>query len=417
MSATTMTSDEQDARVEELTEELTAVNGHLKELESRQARLQELSEEPFEVEVLVSKAPLSKAGVNMAIGFLTAAELLTRYKVPNLDPITRRGYQRPPQMARVSRLATRLREGNVDLPTALLLNLRKDQIEGRLIERDGKTFLVLRPGDVLYVVDGQHRILAVVRVLPDDILKWFDYEIPFVAMLGADEHMEMTEFYIVNSTAKSVPTDLAYDLLHRQAEADATLMEQLDGSGQAWIVQAQTIVEQLGRTEGLWHHRIRLAATAKADTTINAAGMVNSLKPLLAMPYFGHTITEDNQLKILDAFWNGVQRVLPECFEEPQEFSLQKSIGVQTMHQVLVTTLEYLRSEGQYVTAPESYEVALRDPLTKLEGTNRNGDPVSGADFWRVGAEGAAGSFTSNAGRRVLVAKIRSMLPKATTVR
>jgi DGQHR domain-containing protein len=411
----TLTSDDHRAQAEALVVEEKLLTGRIAELTENQARLQELSNEPFEIEVLVSKHVLRKAGVKMATGFITAAEMQARFKVPNLDPISRKGYQRPPQMARVARLATRLKDGSVDLPTALLLNLRKDQLEGRVIQRDGKSFLVLRPGDILYVVDGQHRVLAVVgKLFLEDVVEWFGYEIPFVAMLGADEHMEMTEFYIVNSSAKSVPTDLAYDLLRKQAEADPVLMEQLDGAGQAWIVRAQSLVERLNQTGGVWQDRVRLAATAKAETTINAAGMVNSFRPLLTMPYFGHTITEDNQLKIVDAYWRGIQRVLPECFEAPEDYSLQKSIGVQAMHQVLLTVLEYLRSEGQYVTDPESYEGALGAALRDLEGTNRNGDPVSGSDFWRVGADGAAGSYTSNAGRRVLVAKIRALLPKAT---
>jgi len=373
--------------------------------------------EPLEIQVLVSKKRLRKAGVRAATGFITAGELRTRYRVPNLNPITREGYQRPPQMQRVNRLATRLKSGNVDLPTALLLNLRKDQLEGRIVEREGKTFLVLRPDDVLYVVDGQHRVLAVVdKLLMEDLAEWFGFEIPFVAMLGADEHMEMTEFYIVNSTAKSVPTDLAYDLLKKQAEADPTLMEQLDGVGQAWVVKAQSLVEHMNR-EGLWKDRIRLAATEKGETTIPSSGMVNSLKPLLTMQYFGHTITEDNQLKILDAFWRGLQRCVPKCFEEPAAYSLQKSIGVQTMHEVLATVLEYLRSEGQSVIDPESYKEVLMESMQDLEDTNQHGDLVTGEDFWRVGADGAAGSYSSSAGRRVLIAKIRSRLPKSTVVR
>ena len=53
-----------------------------------------------------------------------------------------------------------------------------------------------------------------------------------------------------------------------------------------------------------------------------------------------------------------------------------------------------------------------RDPvLEKLEGDNASGEPVSGLDFWLVGAEGAAGSYSSNAGRRVLLAKMKNLLP------
>jgi len=33
-------------------------------------------------------------------------------------------------------------------------------------------------------------------------------------------------------------------------------------------------------------------------------------------------------------------------------------------------------------------------------------------DFWLSGSEGAAGSYSSSAGRRVLTAKIRGLLPE-----
>ena len=52
-------------------------------------------------------------------------------------------------------------------------------------------------------------------------------------------------------------------------------------------------------------------------------------------------------------------------------------------------------------TRPAAAE--LEAPLTKLHGENRDGDLVSGSDFWRVGASGAAGSYSSNAGGRTRV--------------
>ena len=50
---------------------------------------------------------------------------------------------------------------------------------------------------------------------------WINFEIPFVCMLGADEREEMEQFFVVNSTAKSVRTDLALDLLKQRAESQS----------------------------------------------------------------------------------------------------------------------------------------------------------------------------------------------------
>ena len=83
--------------------------------------------------------------------------------------------------------------------------------------------------------------------------------------------------------------------------------------------------------------------------------MVNSLKPLLSSPYFG-SVTTDNQVKVINAYWHGIQAVLPECFEDPTEFAIQKSTGVAIMHTVLLTVLEHVRSAGDSVIEPSSYE-------------------------------------------------------------
>lgn len=221
----------------------------------------------------------------------------------------------------------------------------------------------------------------------------------------------MEQFYIVNSTAKSVRTDLAYDLLKQQVENDLELSEALEERGEKWKITGQTIVERLGQESALWRSLIRFPGDPPRGTTINNSGMVNSLKPLLSSPYFGG-VTTDNQVKIINAYWQGIQAVLPECFDDPTEYAIQKSTGVTAMHAILLTALEHVRSAGGSVIEPSSYERVLEVPLTELQGENRDGDLASGSDFWRVGSSGAAGSYSSNAGQRVLLAKIRSQLPK-----
>ena len=250
-------------------------------------------------------------------------------------------------------------------------------------------------GRDLYVVDGQHRIAALAKLVEQDPDRWRSYQVPFVCMIGATEMEEMRQFYVVNSTAKSVRTDLALDLLKQQAENDPDLMASLVEKGESWKVEAQTITEQLARTR-LWRHRIRFPGDPAGETTIGSAGMVGSLKQILATPYFG-AISTQNRVKILEAYWEGVERIIPEAFKEPTAFAIQKSTGVQIMHALLVSALELLRSKGMSVVEPESYESALQDSLTNLEGDTAEGGPALGADFWRSGPNGAAGSFSSNA--------------------
>lgn len=350
----------------------------------------------------------AKGQAPQAVGVMPAGSLVDRFTVPQRDSRHKRGYQRPVSTTRVNKLVADLRAGMVDLPTAVLLNVR--QPSSGIVDRMDQPISTFHlNGHELFVVDGQHRIEALAKLVDENPEKWSSYQIPFVCMIGADETEEMTQFYVVNSTAKSVRTDLALDLLKQQAESNPDLMANLVQKGEDWKVEAQTITEGLG-TFRLWRNRIRFPSDPKGESTIGSAGVVSSLKQLLDTPYFGQISTE-NRLRILDAYWEGINLAIPEVFVEPTEFAIQKSTGVQIMHQLLISAIELLRSKGMSVVEPASYEEVLQTALLNLEGDSAEGGVVRGADFWRSGVQGAAGSFSSNAGRRVLLARLRMELP------
>ena len=362
-----------------------------------------------QVELAVVQTHTIRKQLPMVIGLIPAGVLVSLHSIPRRDHRRKTGYQREVSVTRVNRLVKELRNREVDLPTAVLLNLRKYRPTEHLYQRGNQQFF--SPGEeLLFVVDGQHRIEALKRLVEADPENWVDFQIPFVCMLGANESEEMEQFYVVNSTAKSVRTDLAFDLLKQRAETDPEVMRSLVERGASWKVEAQTITEAIGKT-ARWKGRIRFPGTPKAETTMGSAAMVNSLKGLLNTPYFG-SIAIGNKVKILDAYWQGIREVLPDPFERPTDHSLQKSTGVQAMHALLMSVLEHVRSTGDSVLEPASYRKALRRTLLALEGDNSEGELVKGTDFWRAGPSGAAGSFSSNAGRRVLIAKLKSSLPE-----
>jgi DGQHR domain-containing protein len=361
---------------------------------------------------------LIRADVPIITGFIPAGALIpNNFFVPHRDPRTGRGYQRLPQEARINELATDLRKGRVDLPTSVLLNIRNR--EARRAFQDGHLSLLPFNSDgrslgyepKFYVVDGQHRILALKRLIEEfSEDKWSKYMIPFTCMLGATEDEEMDQFYIVNSKAKSVRTDLAYELLSQRAK-DPEVMESLVERGRDWQVYASNIVKRLSEESPVWKGRIRFAAMEKGDTVMPSASMVTSLKPVLASPYF-KALSSEQQVSILDAFWRGVREVLPEAFDHATDFSVLKGIGVTVLHTLLTQVVEIARSRGDSVTESSSYARILREALEGVEGENASGDLVIGLDFWRAAPLGAAGSFSSSAGRRVLLAKIQHRLPR-----
>jgi len=362
--------------------------------------------------VEVSVGVLPKSGVQIAAGIIRIGDLIPRYEIVRREHYSRKGYQREPSQVRVNKLRDALERRQVDLPTAVLLNMRTFDERENLIQEGKRWILVLGPQ--LFVVDGQHRVEALKALyesLPDGHERWEDFEIPFVCMLGATETQEMEQFYVVNSNAKSVPTALAYDLLKQMAESSPDLMESMQEQNTDWKVRGEGLAERLAKESSVWKGRIRFPRESSAGTTISNSGMTNSLKPLLSHPYLSQ-ITTDNQVKIIDAYWEGMRRVIPDAFRDPEGYSIQKAVGVSALHSLLTTVLELVRARNASVLDPDEYADVLREALTELEETTPNGDKVTGADFWRAAPDGAAGLFSSNAGRRVLIARVKQRLPK-----
>lgn len=358
------------------------------------------------------------SGIRVVTGAMPVSILAELFVVPYRDALKKTGYQRKPQDVRVKRFVSELLKGQTDVPTSVLLNVR-DGVE-TLLNGDEKTgyFLDLsayqKEGIKLFVVDGQHRILAFERLYRESPERWGDHKLQFVLMLGAREREEVNQFYIVNTTAKSVKTDLAFDLLKQRADADGKVMNDAIEKGMDWKIAAQGIVDELYAVSPVWKGRIQLANQERGRAIIPAASFVTSLKSLLTNSPVFKKVSAEKRVKMIDAYWCGIRDALREPFDgDASHYALQKGIGVTAMHEILPTVIEIVRSNGDSVFDVSAYSSVIAPVLQELSGDNVDGDNVSGADFWLTAPKGgAAGSFSSSAGKRVLFAKLRGLLPE-----
>lgn len=384
--------------------------------EAREPEAAENGKKGEKMKIPVVEGQRLNAGVRVFVGSIPVKYLLQLYKVPYRDSLKKEGYQRKPQDARISRFANALRSKRVDVPTSVLLNIRDVSVGDVIKSEDGTHYLVIDEKEAkhrLYVVDGQHRVEAFRRLCDDDADKWGEYTLQFVVMIGAPIREEVNQFYVVNTEAKSVRTDLALDLLKHRAEADSRVMEEVIERGQDWKIEAQAITEDLNLNSAVWRSKIRMANSDKAESVIPSASFVVSLRPLLVNSPFYKTLSRDQRIKVLDAYWQGIRRALREPFDtNPEDYSLLKGIGVTAMHEMLVNAIEIIRNRGESVFDADAYTEVIEPVLSRLEGDNTEGENVRGADFWlnsKLG--GAAGSYSSSAGKRVLFAKLRTLLP------
>ena len=140
--------------------------------------------------------PKLRSGVPLVAGFMPAGALLpSNYIIPYHNPNTLKGYQRPPQEFQINELVNDLRKGQTDLPTAVLLNLRNREarhvLQGAVLDLsllDNSSAVIHAAAREaiakFYVVDGQHRILALLKLLKDfPVDDWDHFLVPFVCML------------------------------------------------------------------------------------------------------------------------------------------------------------------------------------------------------------------------------------------
>ncbi len=370
------------------------------------------------MEIEVVKGRKMNSGTQIYTGAIPVSVLVNYYAIPYRNAKLKTGYQRKPQEARISKFVTQMRKKTLDIIPSIMLNARSKtnkSIDNMIVYKNNKVVLDVErfSNDVKFnIVDGQHRVIALKRLYDESPEKWGSYLLQFVLMLGATEEEELEQFYIVNSTAKSVRTDLAYDLLKQQTLNNPKIMGDLIESAQEWKIYGQNIVENLNKDSIVWHNRIQLANETKSNTTVTSSGFVNSLKNILTNPFFQH-LQVPQQVKIINCYWLAIQKTLPEAFSENfHSYSIQKGLGVSIMHEVLPVVIDIVRSRGQSVFEEDSYWDVLNDTLPELEGDNANGEAVSGSDFWLPASKGgAAGSYSSSAGKRVLVARIKTLLP------
>ena len=343
------------------------------------------------------------------------------------------GYQRSPVPARM-RKAGEYYRGSKErppglMPNPLLANIREDDLSrGTLSFRDGDGAGYERakrdggdwfgvasleiPEDVpIWVYDGQHRIGGIELVANH----LGGFPIPLSITLGMPRDAEMREFYEVNTNAKSVKTDLAWELLSHMAAENPQVAALLEDTGQDWKVRGVEVVRELLDVSEVWSDSIQLPNTRKKPNdrlTVTQAQFVKSLKPVLDMPVLAKA-DAFMVAGIVNAYWDGVAEVLPSLFgpnANPKDYVIQKGAGVTALHRVLPSAVETLRARNHPRLGDSSAYADVMSSLPDLIGEvfDEDGDrtTVSGPEFWLSGKTGVAGQFTGEAGYRRLAVRI-----------
>lgn len=316
-------------------------------------------------------------------GILPAEDLIEATTIDHYRSYLRpddptQGYQRPPERTRITKIGSYLinnivsddqGNGNGLFPTAVTLAARKT------LEYNEETLqLVLPLDEKLQIVDGQHRIEGLRYAIAEkgeEYLK--DFPIPFVVMETPDRIVEMNQFRTINGTAKQVRTDLVNAILTATASTHGdTFVPDKD----KWRVVVTHVVDRLDNDkDSPWNGLILMAdetgsPTGSESKVVRATSFMTSLKPVYeALEYF-RFLKDRPDLKgksdmvydVVAPFWSALMEVVPEAFEEPNQYVIQKTPGLFSLHKLLTTDLiPYMSTKGMDDWKIESFVQILEE--------------------------------------------------------
>lgn len=333
--------------------------------------------------------PAEQDETRLFIGVAKAKDLI---RVTTVDPYNPKigptdegqGYQRPPERSRVTQIGRYLieQEGGGLFPTAVLLAARYD------LSYDKKQGTITITSDQpLQIVDGQHRLAGLHYAIEEkEETRLADYSIPFVIMEGIDRMTEMTQFRIVNGTAKQVRTDLVNMIL----TATYAGMKRGDvPKKDLWRIIVSNAVDKLAKNpESPWRGMITLPGEAstrgEGGKPVRATSLITSLRPVYVWLKETSGIMEqecrdaDAEIeylyRVVADYWEAVKQVVPGAFENPSDYVIQKTPGIFSLHKLLRHLLSDMYRGRRRFDVPTFVEFLQQSP------------EITDPDFWHKDA-------------------------------
>jgi DGQHR domain-containing protein len=352
---------------------------------------------------------IEQAGIVLYLTFLRAKEALDGVtQVDGWSPTNKSGYQRMPVPARFRKIARYVqgKEGSrAILPQAVVLNHRDADSKLKFTALDDGPLgtLEIKHDQKLWEVDGQHR-LGGLRVAVEENPALGQYSVPVVITEGLARLDEAVLFFVVNTNQKRVPTDLAQRLIEQQMK-DPDLKMHIVAGGKDWIPKGVKVVDAILATQGQpWEGKIGIPGTKTEGALTKQVSFVTSLKPLLTSLYGSVEPEEIAQLVI--RYWQAIESVYPEALADPDEYIIQKTVGIFPLHAIAPEIFDMVRTGHGKITVD-----ALKEVFSELD-KNLGKDFVAGSEFWH-GEEGEAAKYGSQKGFRMLADILKEHMPKA----
>ncbi len=254
-----------------------------------------------------------------------------------------KGYQRGLIRSKINKISKYLEREDGILPVAGMLNVREKGKVKFDCSKNNSTLGLLTIDDYtrLYVVDMQHRIEGIKLAHSKGYLK--EFSVPVLITEGLNNVKEAAQFYIINTQAKKMGVDLTRRLLIEHDEIkDLTDVK-------PWELKAVQISIYLNKqikNNNPWYKKIKEPESDGSKSHIaTEKSFVPSLKWLLNSPGIKNKSAKQIA-SFLSMMWEGLRFNMPEAFDTPKSYLIQKTPGFMAFHRL--APIIYRKTKGKY---------------------------------------------------------------------
>jgi DGQHR domain-containing protein len=283
---------------------------------------------------------------------------LTRGEISKEEYLSLQGYQRTVDNNRANRFAAYLEDETAISPTVILINDR----EGSCSYNEKTGMLTFDTKSPLYIYDGQHRQKGIEKALSS---KGALAEFPVFAVITSKlpKLKEMTQFKVINGTAKGVKTNLVIEIM-TAIQTEETEVSVKDAKQIACNHATNAI--NMREDSPLKGMVILVNTTKPKKSEINVNPDLERQRIIGTQPFMRslqaiHDYLEANMFpgvrngtlktptsleergkkiaEIVVEFWKAVKGQMPGPFESPGDYVLLGGNGINAMHHVLAYLL------------------------------------------------------------------------------
>lgn len=281
--------------------------------------------------------------IDMYVGKMKVNEILGLYELDKFKDEELKGYQRERYEERTSELVEYLENCPLAIMPALLVSLRETNFVSQ--DSDVGVLKIAKKKGALWIIDGQHRVGGFSKIrdrfvfskslgasLFSDLM---DYEFPVVFVNSTQaaekiqkkesqqpgelsaEDIERTIFFIVNKTQRGISPSLKDALLYTIKTSGIKGLSLVDKEG--WrIIGAQIGIAMNSSEKSPLRNKINISGQRNSGKPVQLNSFVSSLEPLFKDKEFS-SISFDDKLHFIEAYWSVLRGFLPEVFMSKKE--------------------------------------------------------------------------------------------------